>query len=73
VSFRAITATLLLRDEYIGTLALVPAWPQQCLVVAIAVSVRGDDGRAAKVRDRFAREVFPFLERTSSRPPPDLY
>ena len=55
------TATLAARDSYAAAYASYPAWKGACLVVGVAVPSRDEVSRARDVRDRFAREVLPFV------------
>ena len=67
------TATLTQKDGYAVAYGTYPAWKGTCLVVGIAVPLRGDEGRARAVRDRFAAEVLPKVERLADAPPKELF
>ena len=67
------TATLAARDSYAAAYGTYPAWRGACLVVGVAVPSREDVTRAREVRDRFAREVLPFVIVTAREEPRNRY
>jgi hypothetical protein len=67
------TATLGIHDEYAVAYGAYPAWPGQCLILGVAVPVRGELERARAVRDRFAAEVLPKVLVTSKTEPKESY
>jgi hypothetical protein len=67
------TATLTAQDGYAVAYGAYPAWKGACLVVGIAVPTRDDEARARKVRDRFAAEVLPKVERLMLEEPKERY
>ena len=73
VTLHASTASMLTAESYHATYAIYPAWPDKCLVVGMATAARGEDERAIKARDRFAKDVFSALELTSDVPPTKAY
>ena len=66
-------ATLTSQDGYAVAYGAYPAWKGACLVVGIAVPTRDDEARARKVRDRFAAEVLPKVERLLADEPKERY
>ncbi len=62
-------ATLTRRDTYAVAYGSYPAWPGACLILGVAVPAGGDMPRARKVRDRFVKDVLPFVEITSPTEP----
>jgi hypothetical protein len=72
-SLVATMATLGMHDSYAGAYAAYPAWPGACLVLGVAVPARGELERARAVRDRFAREVLPKLQITTTVEPKESY
>lgn len=74
VRLSAKTATILWNEEYALAYALYPAWQKNaCLVVGVAVPLRGDIDRAHAVRDRFVDEVFPELRVIAAEEPKERY
>jgi hypothetical protein len=68
------TATLLSQDEFAAGFASYPVWGSNaCLIVGIAVPLRGEPERANEVRDRFVKEVFPKLRVTRADEPKERY
>ena len=73
-SLFASAATLIEQSEQAVAYAAYPAWKGACLVVGVGVPARdGDVTRAKAVRDRFAKEVLPFVQITSETEPPERY
>ena len=69
----ATTATLGAHDQYAVAYATYPAWKGSCLVLGIAIPARGEIDRAKAVRDRFAADVLPVLQVTSTSEPKEMY
>jgi hypothetical protein len=67
------TATIAARDTYAAAYATYPAWKGACLVFGVAVPARDEVQRAKDVRDRFVREVLPFVEVTATEEPKERY
>ncbi len=73
-SLFASAATLIEQSEQAVAYATYPAWKGACLVVGVGVPVRdGDVTRAKAVRDRFVKDVLPFVQVTSDEEPPERY
>jgi hypothetical protein len=72
-SLVATTATLGDHDQYAAVYATYPVWPKACLVLGIAIPARAELERAKAVRDRFAAEVLPKLQVTSTTEPKEMY
>ena len=68
-SMVATTATLGDHDQYAAVYATYPVWPKACLILGIAIPARDELDRAKAVRDRFANEVLPKVQVTSSAEP----
>lgn len=66
-------ATMLVHDEYSAGFASYPVWDNACLIVGIAIPMRGDPERADAVRDRFVAEVFPKVQITRKDEPKERY
>ena len=73
VTLHASTSSLMAQESYHATYAIYPAWPDKCLVIGMATAARGEDERARKARDRFAKDVFSSVELTSETPPTKAY
>ncbi|CAN5703829.1 hypothetical protein BH09MYX1_BH09MYX1_16670 [soil metagenome] len=73
-SLFASAATLIEQSEQAVAYAAYPAWKGSCLIVGVGVPVRdGDSARARAVRDRFVKDVLPFIRVTSEDEPPERY
>ncbi len=73
-SLDAKAATVVERGMHMIAYAVYPAWAGACLVIGVAVPARdGERERAAAVRDRFVREVFPKVEIIRATEPPDRF
>jgi hypothetical protein len=69
----ATMATVANHDQYAGAYAAYPAWPGACFVFGMAIPARGELDRARAVRDRFATEVLPKLQITTTVEPKESY
>lgn len=67
------TATVLMRESYAAAYATYPVWNNACLVVGVAVPENGEPARAAAVRDRFVKDVFPHVDVLTDKEPPERY
>jgi hypothetical protein len=67
--FSAQVASLADRDAYAAAYVTYPAWPGACLILGIAVPVRGEPERAKAVRDKFLVDVFPKLGVVAAQEP----
>jgi hypothetical protein len=65
--------TILAHDEYEAAFASYPTWDNACLIIGVAVPLRGEAERAAAVRDRFVAEVLPKLLVTAKVEPKERY
>jgi hypothetical protein len=73
-SLVATSATLLgAREEYAVTYGTYPVWKGACLVLGIAIPARDELDRAKAVRDRFAAQILPNVQVTSSDEPSEQY
>jgi hypothetical protein len=72
-SLVATTATLGDHDQYAAVYATYPVWPKACLILGIAIPARDELERAKAVRDRFAAEVLPKVQVTSTTEPKEMY
>jgi len=73
-SLFASAATLIEQSEQAVAYAAYPAWKGACLIVGVGVPARdGDVARAKAVRDRFAKDVLPFVQVTSDDEPTERY
>lgn len=73
-SLFASAATLIEQSEQAVAYAAYPAWKGACLIVGVGVPARdGDVARAKAVRDRFAKDVLPYVQVTSAEEPPERY
>lgn len=69
VTLEASTASMLSHETYHAAYAIYPAWPDKCLVAGFAAPANGEDERAKKARDRYAKEALPKLEITAPEAP----
>jgi len=67
------TATVLSRESYAAAWTAYPAWDKACLIVGVAIPAREDEPRAREVRDRFVKDVFPFVRVTAETEPKERY
>jgi hypothetical protein len=72
-SMVATTATLGDHDQYAAVYATYPIWPKACLILGMAIPAREELDRAKAVRDRFANEVLPKIQVTSTTEPKEAY
>jgi len=72
-SLVATTATLGDHGQYAAVYATYPVWPKACLILGIAIPARDELERAKAVRDRFAAEVLPKVQVTSTSEPKEMY
>jgi hypothetical protein len=72
-SMVATTATLGDHDQYAAVYATYPIWPKACLILGMAIPARDELDRAKAVRDRFATEVLPKVQITSTTEPKEAY
>ena len=63
----------MMRESYAVAYATYPAWKGACLVVGAAVPARDEGQRAIEVRDRFAKDVLPYVEVIARQEPKEMY
>ena len=66
-------ATVLARESYVAAYTTYPVWDNACLVVGVAIPENDEAERAVAARDRFVKDVFPKVEVTSDKEPPERY